>query len=162
MCLVSRHPLSAYLHPGELTGEKLLVRSHSGVWQSWNFLMHCTAPVYCHCQTVKSVQLNHTVGRPDSLRFYRRTHDETHEAHVHFEVSGIWFKQFPIFSGKLTEIIYFIQLKIFKYTCICLATLGLSCGIWDLVPWAGIKPGSPALGVQSLSHWTTREVPWSS
>ena len=31
----------------------------------------------------------------------------------------------------------------------------LSCGTWDLA----IKPRSPALGVQSLSHWTTREVP---
>ena len=33
------------------------------------------------------------------------------------------------------------------------------CGMWDLVPWPGIEPGSPALGAQSLSHWTTREVP---
>ena len=35
----------------------------------------------------------------------------------------------------------------------------LSCGMWDLVPWPGIKPGPPALGAWSLSHWTTREVP---
>ena len=34
----------------------------------------------------------------------------------------------------------------------------LSCSIWDLVPQPGIKPGPPALGVQSLTHWTTREV----
>ena len=40
-----------------------------------------------------------------------------------------------------------------------LAVLGLSCNMWDLVPWAGIEAGSPALGAQSLSHWTTREVP---
>ena len=31
-----------------------------------------------------------------------------------------------------------------------------------LVPWPGIKPRPPALGVQSLSDWTTREVPWLS
>ena len=31
--------------------------------------------------------------------------------------------------------------------------------MWDLVPWSGIEPGSPTLGVQSLGHWTTREVP---
>ena len=31
-------------------------------------------------------------------------------------------------------------------------------GIWDLVPWPEIKPRPPALGVQSLSHWTTRKV----
>ena len=29
----------------------------------------------------------------------------------------------------------------------------------DLVPWPGIEPGPPALGAQSLTHWTTREVP---
>ena len=37
-----------------------------------------------------------------------------------------------------------------------------ACGIfhfdmWDLVPWLGIEPRSPALGAQSLSPWTTRE-----
>ena len=35
----------------------------------------------------------------------------------------------------------------------------LSCGKQDLVAQARIKPRSPALGVQSLSHWATREVP---
>ena len=33
-----------------------------------------------------------------------------------------------------------------------------SCGVWDLVPWPGIEPRPPALGVWSLSRWTTREV----
>ena len=36
---------------------------------------------------------------------------------------------------------------------------GLSGGLWELVPRAGIEPGPPALGAQSLSSWTTREVP---
>ena len=36
----------------------------------------------------------------------------------------------------------------------------LSCSMWDLVPWPGIEPRTPALGAQSLSHWTTREVPY--
>ena len=34
-----------------------------------------------------------------------------------------------------------------------------SWGMWNLVPWPGMEPGPPALGAQSLSHWTTREVP---
>ena len=55
-------------------------------------------------------------------------------------------------------------------------TLGLSCsiwnlhhnvwdlfffnwGMWNLVSWPGIQPGLFALGVWSLSHWTTGEVP---
>ena len=33
-----------------------------------------------------------------------------------------------------------------------------SCGMWDLVPWSEIESTS-ALGVWSLSHWTTKEVP---
>ena len=40
-----------------------------------------------------------------------------------------------------------------------LVVLGLSCSMWDLVPWPGIKPRPPALGTWSLTHWTTREVP---
>ena len=39
-----------------------------------------------------------------------------------------------------------------------LPAVGLGCGMWDLVPWPGIEPEPPALGVWSLSHWTTREV----
>ena len=34
----------------------------------------------------------------------------------------------------------------------------LSCGVWDLAPWLGIKPRPPALGAWSLNHWNTREV----
>ncbi|XP_028355588.2 GATOR complex protein NPRL3-like isoform X1 [Physeter macrocephalus] len=35
-----------------------------------------------------------------------------------------------------------------------------SCGMRDIVPWPGIEPSPPALGAWSLSHWTTREVPF--
>ena len=33
----------------------------------------------------------------------------------------------------------------------------MACGI--LVPWPGIEPVPPAVEVQSLNYWTTREVP---
>ena len=42
---------------------------------------------------------------------------------------------------------------------LCRIMRTLSCGRWDLVPWPGIEPRPPALGVWSFSHWTTREVP---
>ena len=43
---------------------------------------------------------------------------------------------------------------------IFLTVPGLSCGMWDLVPKPGIELRPPALGVGSLSHWTTsRELP---
>ena len=35
---------------------------------------------------------------------------------------------------------------------------GIFHGTWDLVSQLGIEPRRPALGAQSLSHWTTREV----
>ena len=34
------------------------------------------------------------------------------------------------------------------------------CSMWDLVPWSRIEPRPPALEAQSLSHWTTGEVPF--
>ena len=61
----------------------------------------------------------------------------------------------------------------FKYLFIYLCqALVAACGIfscvmqtlrssaWDLVPWPGTEPRAPALGAQSLSHWTSKEVPW--
>ena len=71
--------------------------------------------------------------------------------------------------------IFFLEMYLF----ICLAALGLSCcaqdvwpslqhvsslscGIKDLILGPGVEPGVPALGAQSLTHWTTREVPRSS
>ena len=41
-----------------------------------------------------------------------------------------------------------------------MTTPGLSCSMWDLVPWPGIEPRPSALGAWSLSHWTTRAVLW--
>ena len=32
-------------------------------------------------------------------------------------------------------------------------------GMWGLVPCPGIEPGPPALGEQTLSHWSISEVP---
>ena len=37
----------------------------------------------------------------------------------------------------------------------------LSGSLWNLVPWPGIKPGPPALGVWSLSHWNHQGSPKS-
>ena len=36
--------------------------------------------------------------------------------------------------------------------------LSLHCSMWDPVLWPGMEPRPPALGAQSLNHWTTREV----
>ena len=52
--------------------------------------------------------------------------------------------------------IYFIYLAASGLSC---SIQILACGMWDLVPWPGIEPEPPALGLWSLSHWTNREVP---
>jgi len=64
---------------------------------------------------------------------------------------------FPYFtqSAHICSTSMDFLISIFIY----LTGLGLSCGIQDLVPRPGVKSRSPALGVWSLSHWTTREVP---
>ena len=51
------------------------------------------------------------------------------------------------------------DLRYLAYGMFSCGKWSLSWSMWDLVPWPGIKPRAPALGVQSLSHWTTREVP---
>ena len=55
-------------------------------------------------------------------------------------------------TGFLSDVCFLLSLY--------LAVPGLSCSIQDLVPWPGSKPKLPALGTWSLSHWTTREVPY--
>ena len=62
----------------------------------------------------------------------------------------------PGFSTK-----YFFIIYLFIWLCqVLLAACGIfSCGTQDLVLWPGIKPLPPALGVWSLSHGTTKEVP---
>ena len=42
--------------------------------------------------------------------------------------------------------------RLFSFSIIYLATQGLSCGIWDLVPWPGTEHGLLALEAQSLSQ----------
>ena len=49
--------------------------------------------------------------------------------------------------------------KKYLFLVIYLGMSALSCGTWDLVPRPRIEPRPPALGEQSLRHWTTRKVP---
>ena len=65
-------------------------------------------------------------------------------------------------KGGMMEFLAADRLFLFKFmfVFIYLAVLGLSFVLWGLVLWPGIKPGLPASGAQSPSHWTTREVPW--
>ena len=56
---------------------------------------------------------------------------------------------------------FYLGLLFKKKLYIYLAVLGLSCGMWVLVPRPGIKPTPPASGARSPCHWATREIPQS-
>ena len=52
-------------------------------------------------------------------------------------------------------------LKYFGYTRSSFQHEGsFSLITWDPFPWSRMEPGPPALGGRSLSHWTTRELPF--
>ena len=65
-------------------------------------------------------------------------------------------------AGLTCAFIWFPRIIIFfpKHLFIYLAFPGLNCGMWELVPWPGIKPRTPELRAWSLCHWATREIPW--
>ena len=60
-----------------------------------------------------------------------------------------------------------LALGIFGLRCsrqiLVAAGSSLTCSMWDLLfPDQGSNPGPLHLGAWSLSHWTTREVPYTS
>ena len=73
-------------------------------------------------------------------------------------------KSLELFSKSQTsksEQHFLLKKKKKKKNCLYLAVLGLSWGMQNLVPQPRIELKGPAFGVQSLSHWTTREAPMS-
>ena len=59
--------------------------------------------------------------------------------------------------------VHWIFVNYYLFVCatsyVVYGIFNLHCSTWDLVPLQGIEPRPPALGVWSLSQWTTREVP---
>ena len=62
-------------------------------------------------------------------------------------------------EGKVIWDFFHIYLFIWLHLVLVEAMWILTCGMWDLVAWPEMEPRPPALGAQTLSHWTTREVP---
>ena len=66
--------------------------------------------------------------------------------------------------GPTLEFLKKKKKKIYLFTWLiqvlvaALRIFDLRYGVWDLVPWPQIKPGSPALEAWNLSHWATRKV----
>ena len=92
-----------------------------------------------------------------------------YETTIHLETCYITEGSFPLWHTSTPSILWFgansfLQLSIFFFFTY-LAAPGLSCGTWelhcstlDLVPWPGIEPRLPALGVWRLNHWATGRV----
>ena len=72
--------------------------------------------------------------------------------------SSVFFFQLHI-DSKITPFKIFIYLFIWPRQTLVAACNLFSFDMWGLVLWPGIEPKPPALGAQSLSHWTSREVP---
>ena len=58
---------------------------------------------------------------------------------------------------KFYLLIWLCQVLVVAYRIFSCSLWAISCSMWDLVPCLEIKARSPALGAQSLNHWTTRE-----
>ena len=76
---------------------------------------------------------------------------------TYIQHSPLWVRKTASFAMKhfLLNIYIYIHTHIYIY----LAASGLSCSMSDLVPRPGIEPGPPTLWAQSLSPWTSRDVP---
>ena len=74
------------------------------------------------------------------------------------------FRSLSPFIKLLCQATFFVlaflkKLFIWQLWVLVVACVIFSWGMWNLVLRPGIDPKPPALGVQSLSYWTTREVP---
>ena len=81
--------------------------------------------------------------------------------YVNFQSEGLKKHIHIFFSNSLKSILKYFK-KIFIWLCrVSIRAhwiFDFCCGMWDQVPWQGIKPRTSALGAQSLSHWTTRKI----
>ena len=81
-----------------------------------------------------------------------------------FNVSSEWGERVSELS-KCPHFLFHLKKKLFIWQYQVLGAahriFDLGCGMWDLVPWPEIEPGSSALGAWSLSHWNTRKFPTS-
>ena len=83
----------------------------------------------------------------------------THACPDAYSISLPWRTQRAAQPCATNKNLFYNEHYFFFFLTIYLVALGLSCSMWDLAPWPGIKPRPPASTAPSLSHWTTTEVP---
>ena len=66
----------------------------------------------------------------------------------------------PLVLPRKSTVLFFSNIFIYSAAQVFVAACKIFiCSMWGLVPPLGIKPRPPALEMQSLSLWTTREAP---
>ena len=105
----------------------------------------CATPWTVACQTPLSFTVSRSLLRfmSDSLLWFK----------TYFIYLLVWPRQVLL---RHTRSLFFLVVGRGIFSC---SMWTLSCGMWDLVPWPGIKPRPSASKGQSLSPWNTREVP---
>ena len=83
---------------------------------------------------------------------------------VFFQSPGWWVTLDALLPSCCLQVIlviyiFFFFFNYFTVPCLPCSMQNLQFGLWNLVPWLWMESGPPALGAQSLSHWTTREFP---
>ena len=79
-----------------------------------------------------------------------------------FEIRISWVRSQKLHRDALSRHSCIFLKNIYLFGCLCSHLLhagSLSYYMWNLVPWPGIEPRPPALGVWRHSLWITREVP---
>ena len=105
-------------------------------------------------KTKRGLKLQLMMFRLDQARVLVLLRRVTDDVKSHLPSSKYPAVSMCLFSAHFLSSSFFFFL-IFIY----LAALGDSCGRWDPVPQTGIELGPPALGAQSLSHWTPQRSP---
>ena len=70
-----------------------------------------------------------------------------------------WTRLAVFFKKKFFFLIWLCQVLVVDLQSSLWAHGIFNCVMWNLIPWPGIKPRPPPLRTQSVSHWTTREIP---
>ena len=128
---------------------------------------------YRHCELYPSECLFFLP--PFLLILNHRTFLVTPAVPAHAGKSDSWYNfATTSVSSPTTSELFFLFVYLFLFIWlhwVLLQHVGSSvflagCGIfhwgkWNLISWPGIEPGTPALGMWGLNHWTTRESPAS-
>ena len=117
-----------------LHGNKEFWKPYYWVTQKKLFLLHFTFPTEISSQGHETKSTGTKWNGSTAALPFQTSHRPLHQLNHLLLNFWLWWK-------KIKNFFFFSFL----------AVLGLSCSMWSLVPWPGIKPGPPALGCRVLA-----------